>query len=105
MTKRDDGGDDDDGDDVDVGGGEEGASSSRCGEVGGMESSCSFYFRYGTHYRAARSRETQAPHATPAVGITRALNGCNHAGLPVDGRLARLLVRDHVISVRILCCG
>ena len=29
-----------------------------------MGSSCSFYSRYGTHYRAARSRETQA---SPAV--------------------------------------
>ena len=32
----------------------------------GMGSSCGFYFRYGTRYRAARSRETQAPPAVYA---------------------------------------
>ena len=45
------------------------------------------------------------PHLfTPAIGIAHALSGCNHASLPVDGRLTRLLVRDNDTSVRILYC-
>ena len=42
------------------------------------------------------------PLFTPAIGIARALSGCDHACLPVDGRLARLLVRDNDVSVRVL---
>ena len=52
----------------------------------------------------AHERLRLPPPLTPAVGITRALSGCDHACLPVDGRLTRLLVRDTAISVRILYC-
>ena len=36
-----------------------------------------------------------------AIGIAHALSGCNYASLPVDGRLACLLVRDNDVSVRV----
>ena len=41
------------------------------------------------------------PLFMPAIGTTHALSGCNHASLPVDGRLACLLVRDNDVSVRV----
>ena len=51
------------------------------------------------------TRDSGSPRPlTSAFGITRALTGCDHAGLPVRGRLARLLVRDNAVSVRILYC-
>ena len=52
----------------------------------------------------AHERLRLPPLLTPAVRITRELNVCNHVCLPVDGRLARLLVRNNAISVRILYC-
>ena len=52
----------------------------------------------------AHERLRLLPLLTPAVGIKRALNGRNHVCLPVDGRLAGLLVRDNAISVRVLYC-
>ena len=50
----------------------------------------------------AHERLRPPPLFTPAIGIARALSGCDHACLPVDGCLARLLVRDNDVSVRVL---
>ena len=52
----------------------------------------------------AHERLRLPPLFMPAISIAHALSGCNHASLPVDGRLACLLVRDNDISVRILYC-
>ena len=49
----------------------------------------------------AHERLRLPPLFMPAIGTTHALSGCNHASLPVDGRLACLLVRDIDVSARV----